>query len=355
MADVFISYSSLDRAQVERIASGLRKIGLSVWFDANLTAGNSFSAEIEEEIRAAHSALVCWTPNAVKSQWVQAEANIAREAGKLVCCRLAPCQIPLPFNVLHTENLADWHGEDDHHGWRKTVNAIAQPLGRRPPFPDEPIALSKPALTIKNPILMGSAFAAIAVALTALWLGGQSGQVLQLASPPEAGSIAGDNQAKMTTLDDSVPTIPARAPDAVVQRETGQASDTVNAPTNRPIERSARIYDTPLETFLGRELPSSIPLSIEPQEDAVSAFEANKLRGLSIRFRRTPGSFEGIDCSVSAQDFQSRECTWELSAETLILSARSQFSSINIRVPRSGSNSAASVTLGNLRFAAAAD
>src|ERR1700683_2429530 len=39
MAEVFLSYSQMDRAAVERIAATLTSLGLSVWHDARLDSG----------------------------------------------------------------------------------------------------------------------------------------------------------------------------------------------------------------------------------------------------------------------------------------------------------------------------
>ena len=42
MADVFISHKRSDRAAAETIASALNTLGLEVWFDASMTAGDAF-------------------------------------------------------------------------------------------------------------------------------------------------------------------------------------------------------------------------------------------------------------------------------------------------------------------------
>ena len=57
VADVFISYKREERQAVERLAQELRKLGLDVWFDASLNAGEAFSDEIDREARAAKAIL----------------------------------------------------------------------------------------------------------------------------------------------------------------------------------------------------------------------------------------------------------------------------------------------------------
>lgn len=123
--DVFISYKRGEGAAVEPIARKLKELGLEVWYDTRLDAGPSFDEQIASKLRAAKAVLVCWTPDAIGSQWVRGEAAMAHESGKLVACFLKATKLIPPFNLIQTENLADWNGEDDHAGWAKTFARIA--------------------------------------------------------------------------------------------------------------------------------------------------------------------------------------------------------------------------------------
>lgn len=131
MADVFISYKREERAKVEAIAERLRGVGLSVWFDSRLAAGESFDEEINREVRAARCVLVCWSPGAVESQWVRAEAGIGRERDVLCAIMLEEAQLMPPYNVIHTADLTKWNGEDTNHGWLAALARIGQ-LTERP-------------------------------------------------------------------------------------------------------------------------------------------------------------------------------------------------------------------------------
>ena len=84
---------------------------------------------IEERLRAAKAVVVVWSAEAVKSQWVRAEANVAREAGTLVQLRLDGSTPPLPFNEIQCADLAGWAGDLDAAGWRKVVASIADLVG----------------------------------------------------------------------------------------------------------------------------------------------------------------------------------------------------------------------------------
>lgn len=135
MADVFISYKQDERAAIEQIATRLRALGLTVWFDASLSAGESFNDEIDREARAAKAVLVCWSPAARDSRWVKAEAMIGFEDDKLVACYVrGPDSFspPTPFNTSHAEDLRAWLAAptDMHAGWKSVLRRIGRLCGR---------------------------------------------------------------------------------------------------------------------------------------------------------------------------------------------------------------------------------
>jgi hypothetical protein len=70
MADVFISYSKLDRAVAESLAKDLRRRSVDVWWDFELYAGEDFHDTILAEITVSKAAIVIWSPTAAKSRWV---------------------------------------------------------------------------------------------------------------------------------------------------------------------------------------------------------------------------------------------------------------------------------------------
>ena len=96
-----------------------------VWRDDELPAHRTYGDVIEERLRSA-KAVVIWSASAVKSQWVRAEADLAREAGKLVQLRIDGALLPLPFNQIQCADLTDWSGDADAPGWRKVTASIAE-------------------------------------------------------------------------------------------------------------------------------------------------------------------------------------------------------------------------------------
>jgi outer membrane protein OmpA-like peptidoglycan-associated protein len=133
MADVFISYRRTDRDIVIKIREALEALKLSVWFDARLQAGESFNQEITREARNASVILVCWSPDAAESDWVQAEALIGIEEGKLVACSVLPMDLstlPVPFNTKHTLNLTQWVTNQKQNGFYEVLARIGALVDR---------------------------------------------------------------------------------------------------------------------------------------------------------------------------------------------------------------------------------
>jgi hypothetical protein len=100
MADIFVSYGRKDRPFVERLVPVLKAQGYSVWWDSDLGNGAAFARVIETEIRDAKHALVVWSKVSVASEWVYAEAQLARRLGKLRQIVLDRAEPPLPFGSL---------------------------------------------------------------------------------------------------------------------------------------------------------------------------------------------------------------------------------------------------------------
>ena len=97
MTDIFLSYKREDRARATLIVAALRKSGRTVWWDEGLTPRQAWDATIEQEIAAAASVIVLWSPRSVASDWVRSEAHYAQNHSKLVPVLIEPCTVPLAF------------------------------------------------------------------------------------------------------------------------------------------------------------------------------------------------------------------------------------------------------------------
>ncbi len=145
MSDVFISYARSTARQAQAVAEALRGLGYSVWRDDDLPSHRAYADVIEEQLRSARAVVVIWSMEAVKSQWVRAEADLAREAGTLVQLSIDAAMPPLPFNQIQCADMAGWAGDTDAPGWRKVVASITDLLG-------EPNPTTAPATQASPPL-----------------------------------------------------------------------------------------------------------------------------------------------------------------------------------------------------------
>src|SRR5580698_1130871 len=130
MADVFISYARSTAREAQGVAEALRGMGFAVWRDDELPPHRDYTDAIEERLRGAKAVVVLWSAEAVKSQWVRAEANVAREAGVLVQLRLDKAPLPLPFDQTQCADLSSWSGQRDNAEWRKVADSLAALVSR---------------------------------------------------------------------------------------------------------------------------------------------------------------------------------------------------------------------------------
>src|SRR6266852_9776443 len=76
--DLFISYSSKDRAFAEKLARDLVRFGVRVWWDqGEIKVGDSLNRRIQEGIFNNRWLAVVLSPNSVASPWVERELNAA--------------------------------------------------------------------------------------------------------------------------------------------------------------------------------------------------------------------------------------------------------------------------------------
>ena len=129
MADVFVSYARPDEALAARVTEALRDLGYTVWRDDELPAHRAYADVIEERLSSASAVVVLWSAEAIKSQWVRAEADAARTAGILVQARLDDSGLPLPFNQIQCADLHSWDGRTASAGWQKLIASVAALAG----------------------------------------------------------------------------------------------------------------------------------------------------------------------------------------------------------------------------------
>lgn len=115
--DVFLSYNSHDRARVEGLAERLRESGLRVWFDMwVIEPGDDIYAAIEHGLEYARTLVLCMSPAAFESEWVQPERNTSlfrdpqNRERRFIPILLEDCQIP---HAIRRFSFVDWREEND--------------------------------------------------------------------------------------------------------------------------------------------------------------------------------------------------------------------------------------------------
>ncbi|HEY1879753.1 MAG TPA: TIR domain-containing protein [Caulobacteraceae bacterium] len=129
MTDIFISYARSTAVQAQAIAEALRGLGYGVWRDDELPAHRSYVEVIEERLQAAKVVLVIWSAEAVKSEWVQSEADTARTDRKLVQLTVDGAKLPRPFDRIQCADLIGWTGDPQAPGWKTVVASIGDLVG----------------------------------------------------------------------------------------------------------------------------------------------------------------------------------------------------------------------------------
>jgi adenylate cyclase len=152
VSDVFISYARSTAKQAQAAAEALKALGYSVWLDDELLAHHAYTHAIEEQLTAAKVALVIWSAEAVKSEWVLSEANRAREDHKLVQLTVDGARLPMPFDQTQCADLAGWNGDASAPGWRKVAASVADLVGGGATAAVPPAEASPPPLPTKPSI-----------------------------------------------------------------------------------------------------------------------------------------------------------------------------------------------------------
>lgn len=133
--EIFISYGRADQDFAARVAETLRDDGYRIWWDDHLPAHRAYSEVIQERLEQARAVLAIWSADSARSQWVRAEADFARNAGKLVQISVDGTIPPIPFNQIDCPMVGDWSGGASHRGWQK-VSASLSDLAGKPRLPD---------------------------------------------------------------------------------------------------------------------------------------------------------------------------------------------------------------------------
>jgi formylglycine-generating enzyme required for sulfatase activity len=128
---IFMSYSSKDRAFVDRLAEDLRAHGHTVWIDfEGIRGGEQWKQSIADGLHASRVVLLIVSPDSIASKWVEAEVETARQLEKtIIPLLLRPIDdvkaLPQP-NSRYV--LTDIHYRDFTHGYQQAFEQLLKDL-----------------------------------------------------------------------------------------------------------------------------------------------------------------------------------------------------------------------------------
>lgn len=147
MADIFLSYSRVDRPTAQIIAEALESEGFSVWWDKILRAGQTYDEVTETMLRDSHVVVVLWSQTSVKSTWVRAEATQGQRNGVLIPAMIEEAERPIMFELVQTADLIDWSGDRSDERWGNFVADLKR--GLEMPKPAGALASAAPSTAPK--------------------------------------------------------------------------------------------------------------------------------------------------------------------------------------------------------------
>ena len=145
MSDVFVSYKRENLAAVGRLVEGLRAEGIGVWWDQDIAPNAAWEATIEQQLDVAKLVIVAWSPSAVASDNVKAEARWARGQGRLLQVFVEPCEPPLFFGERQGVDLKSWAGVASEPAFRSLLASVRAGLESTPVSSAQPVSLADPA------------------------------------------------------------------------------------------------------------------------------------------------------------------------------------------------------------------
>jgi hypothetical protein len=206
MADVFLSYSSKDRAAAERVQQVLERAGISVFWDQETPPGADWDTWIRDKLTGAKAAIVLWSKESIKSPNVRHEAIVARDAGKLVPVMietLAPSDFPMGLYLVQGVQLQDWRSSSSG-GFARLVSEVEARLGRGAGAGHAPPKNPGKIKSVKKPSPVPLVLACLAVAAV---LGGVGWMMMKPGQPegppvaPETTAAEASTEAPPATAD----------------------------------------------------------------------------------------------------------------------------------------------------------
>ena len=106
------------------LVAALQNRGWVVWWDRTILPGKRWDDVIEAQLAATKCVIVVWSEQSVRSEWVQIEAEEAKQRGILAPALLDNVRIPLAFRRIQAANLVGWLGEADYPEFQELCRGV---------------------------------------------------------------------------------------------------------------------------------------------------------------------------------------------------------------------------------------
>jgi TolB-like protein len=179
VAQVFVSYKSEDRERLRPLVEALEAEGFSVWWDAQIEAGEAWRDRIEQQLESALCVVVAWTERSVgpEGRFVRDEAGRALSRGVYLPILLDPVRLPIGFGEVQALSLVGWRASRTDSRFQAVLSAIRSQLdSNRMNRASSTPASSMPAASanrtnrgIDRRVLMGGGTAALVAAGAGGW------------------------------------------------------------------------------------------------------------------------------------------------------------------------------------------
>jgi TolB-like protein/Flp pilus assembly protein TadD len=168
---LFLSYSHADQAKAEKVIAAFRTLGMEIWWDAQIEAGDAFAKSIETALEAADGVVVLWSRTSIESDWVRDEAARGRDRKRLIPISLDGSEPPLGFRQYQTIDLSKWRGRADEPEFVAVLRRIEALGGPAPPLP-----ITKRRGPTRRSLIGAGAAAVLAGGGTMAWRAGLFGK-----------------------------------------------------------------------------------------------------------------------------------------------------------------------------------
>jgi hypothetical protein len=155
MKQLFISYSSKTRLQVQALADDLQLLGYRVWFDQDLVGGQKWWDAILEQIRQCDGVIFALTPESLASKPCELEYTYAHALNKPILPVLMGegVNVSVLNPILQERQFINYQNPD-----KATLGALSKALALLPvthipnPLPDAPPIPLSPLVDIRQRI-----------------------------------------------------------------------------------------------------------------------------------------------------------------------------------------------------------